>query len=1211
MPLPKLSSPHGSTNGSPHGSTSGSTSGTVRTASNLSLASDPGTTSLLGSLSQYSGTLPALPVVHRPVSRSMPNLGFKPKAVPRSVVRAAREEVLLQLGMELGLITARGDPLRGASSTEPATLDTALSMVSELDAAVAQISADSAAAAGGMDHPGEPAKEQHVPPRGARQKQAAQAHSAPLSPLARASGGQRVEEEPGAAPEPEVTDNRRQARSLRSTISPESLQTAATAAAAATAGGPGGPCPESPLSKSNAAAAGVVAAKGPRLGPGSGSGDHAAIRGISLRVLMTMASELQHNAAEAGSSSSSSSGAKGAPGSRSLGPSSSTAEVVAERVVPLLAQHQGQQQRWEASCLLDVVPERFVGPATSCVLHAEGGSFSALVEALAGYLAGAMRRSPDEEYIWIDFACLPQQPDGRPQQELARRREAVKSCERVLLVLDEGCEALCSAMCLWQLTQVLGAGQAERLVLLPAAWYWPAAVPQGTVIDVDTALGQLSSRAPALAKAVRTDLARCGPNLASELREALLAAARREAGRADRGASANPRWAACAQQALGLMLALRARWSETEECLRNVLRALTRLASLPGQQKPALVLEREEQEVHTLYQLAWVLKERAALTEADRTLSELQKRCNVEHSDLATAAHKAEMKDLMLAGLMIEAEMMVERGQHTRAEMACHRIHKQYQALYGKGHMRTVAAQLLLARVTNTSKLYDEAEEHALAALLALAGPGSFRNGTTSSKAAAHGPGADSPAHVSQGSGEPTHLNPNRCKYYELVPPLIKHQGVRKLARLDSLWQLQAHHQQGGGGSSASGSQQPAQPANHPGSEAPNRSNHSNQHPGSPNRLSNHDPNRHNQRGEGLGPPHMQGHAMPSLQISDMGDVVLEPWLAGLPRNRRVQGAACLVVAAESAMQLRRYDESWELLAASSALLRDVAGPGTPTMLATRSALATLALASGRPQEAVPLVEEVAGGYLRTHGQEHHTYLKEMARLSDVHRTMGNSSAAADVEKKILGIAGPVLAHPRLTNTRSLLLLSSFLLEREHLLNRAGQLLPKAYLACQEKLGAEHEQTQAIHQTLKHLAITTARAANTRLNAHIESQSESSPHGHTGSHFHGSSGASRSEEQVEDGIIQQAEVLFRHSFFIHKLIDPLTPPLAVAQGLASALTAQHKYSEAQAVLASVGLARKNTKEAIPPSYLRWLNVRVANYLDMRNTWASATSDIQA
>jgi len=113
-----------------------------------------------------------------------------------------------------------------------------------------------------------------------------------------------------------------------------------------------------------------------------------------------------------------------------------------------------------------------------------------------------------------------------------------------------------------------------------------------------------------------------------------------------------------------------------------------------------------------------------------------------------------------------------------------------------------------------------------------------------------------------------------------------------------------------------------------------------------------------------------------------------------------------------------------------------------------------------------------------------------------------------------------------------------------------------------------------VQNTLRRLAGLTARTATREMEAHLEGE-----------------GSARS--------LVQAEMLFKQTFFIQKLIDPMTPPVAAAQGLAAAMELQGKKAEAHAVLASVGLARKSTREALPPSYLRWLNKRVANYLDTR------------
>ena len=65
---------------------------------------------------------------------------------------------------------------------------------------------------------------------------------------------------------------------------------------------------------------------------------------------------------------------------------------------------------------------------------------------------------------------------------------------------------------------------------------------------------------------------------------------------------------------------------------------------------------------------------------------------------------------------------------------------------------------------------------------------------------------------------------------------------------------------------------------------------------------------------------------------------------------------------------------------------------------------------------------------------------------------------------------------------------------------------------------------------------------------------------------------------------------------------------AIAEGLASALFGQGKAQEAQAVLRAAGLARKGMEQKVPASYVRWLNKRVAKYLDGRNDAVAAAAE---
>ncbi len=53
----------------------------------------------------------------------------------------------------------------------------------------------------------------------------------------------------------------------------------------------------------------------------------------------------------------------------------------------------------------------------------------------------------------------------------------------------------------------------------------------------------------------------------------------------------------------------------------------------------------------------------------------------------------------------------------------------------------------------------------------------------------------------------------------------------------------------------------------------------------------------------------------------------------------------------------------------------------------------------------------------------------------------------------------------------------------------------------------------------------------------------------------------------------------------------------LAQGLADALFGQGKVQEAKTIMRAAGLSRKGMKQNMPASYLRWLNTRVAKYMD--------------
>ena len=59
----------------------------------------------------------------------------------------------------------------------------------------------------------------------------------------------------------------------------------------------------------------------------------------------------------------------------------------------------------------------------------------------------------------------------------------------------------------------------------------------------------------------------------------------------------------------------------------------------------------------------------------------------------------------------------------------------------------------------------------------------------------------------------------------------------------------------------------------------------------------------------------------------------------------------------------------------------------------------------------------------------------------------------------------------------------------------------------------------------------------------------------------------------------------------------------IAEGLADALFGQGKVQEAKTVMRAAGLVKKGMQQNMPASYVRWLNKRVAKFLDKKNEMA--------
>jgi hypothetical protein len=79
--------------------------------------------------------------------------------------------------------------------------------------------------------------------------------------------------------------------------------------------------------------------------------------------------------------------------------------------------------------------------------------------------------------------------------------------------------------------------------------------------------------------------------------------------------------------------------------------------------------------------------------------------------------------------------------------------------------------------------------------------------------------------------------------------------------------------------------------------------------------------------------------------------------------------------------------------------------------------------------------------------------------------------------------------------------------------------------------------------------------------------------------------------------MQNAETLLKRCWSIAKLIHSDANYKGIAESLADALFGQGKAQEGKAVLKAAGLVKKGMSDNMPASYLRWLNKRVAKYMD--------------
>jgi len=225
-------------------------------------------------------------------------------------------------------------------------------------------------------------------------------------------------------------------------------------------------------------------------------------------------------------------------------------------------------------------------------------------------------------------------------------------------------------------------------------------------------------------------------------------------------------------------------------------------------------------------------------------------------------------------------------------------------------------------------------------------------------------------------------------------------------------------------------------------------------------------------------------------------------------------------------------------------------------------------------REAEVLMANIYRMRAKSYGEEHHGCLTSMGALSDLLRDMRREDDADEMERRIITVGRNLLRYTKIDKFRSLAWITTFLSRRDHLLDKAAMFLAKAYIVFKEKLGSEHELTV---MTKAQLAEIIDKVKWIGSNALEQAQIFNS--------------------STQFGV---AEVMYKQAYSISKLVSPETDHKPLAQGLADALFGQGKVQEAKTIMRAAGLSRKGMKQNMPASYLRWLNTRVAKYMDKAN-----------
>ncbi|KAF5840386.1 hypothetical protein DUNSADRAFT_16935 [Dunaliella salina] len=280
--------------------------------------------------------------------------------------------------------------------------------------------------------------------------------------------------------------------------------------------------------------------------------------------------------------------------------------------------------------------------------------------------------------------------------------------------------------------------------------------------------------------------------------------------------------------------------------------------------------------------------------------------------------------------------------------------------------------------------------------------------------------------------------------------------------------------------------------------------------------------------------------------------------------------------------QGNRTTETKELCEKALELCQTNLGVDHPLSMNARALQAEVMIRERHFAEAQDVLEDVYKRRVRAYGQEHHTTLASMGHLSDLYRLVHKKAQGDEMDRHILQIGRVLLKATKIDKFQSLAYITTFLSKREHLLDKAAMFLAKAFTVFKHKLTNDHELVLMTRHQLYEIITKVKRIGADALDH-----------------------AQRHDNANQYAV---AEVMYKQAYSISKLVQPEDDHKPLAQSLADALFGQGKLQEGKTIMRVAGLTRKGMSQNMPASYLRWMNTRVAKYMDSKANTGMFDSD---